>query len=260
MTVFGPLRQARTMADVDRGLINLQSNLETALDEAFDKIYEQAIIFILLMMMQEDPGYQPFLDEFRRDPRLASDLGTAQAKRVAAEVADATRRRAIEYKAKPKRDLPVEPAPSPSAAPVVDPNFNDWQDAVFGEGRAEAIAITETTDAISTAETEAAGIITNSTSPHVLVGTWITAEDERVCPICAPLHGTTTDVYSRTFRNGPPAHPRCRCRIRWAARQLQAESSRPMRVAKRMLLDEAVRLLLEFDNSKHPRGPDGTSQ
>lgn len=236
MGVFAPLRAARTIDDVDRGTVNLQANLEAALDDAFDKIYEQAIIFILLWMMSEDPGYQPFLDDFRRDPRLAADLGTAQARRVASEIADSTRRRVIEYRAKPKRDLPVEPAPSPSQSPAIDPDFDQWRDAVFGQGRAEAIGITETTEAISQAETQAAAIVTNSTSPHALHGTWVTAEDERVCPICAPLHDQPMEVYTRTFPSGPPAHPRCRCRIRWAVRQLQESTVRPMKVARRMLL------------------------
>lgn len=45
---------------------------------------------------------------------------------------------------------------------------------------------------------------------------WVTAEDERTCPFCAPLHGMTIgidDVYSmkgRTY-SGPPIHPKCRC-------------------------------------------------
>lgn len=45
---------------------------------------------------------------------------------------------------------------------------------------------------------------------------WVTVEDERVCPICEPLHDVVID-FAELFRSGdfvgegPPAHPRCRC-------------------------------------------------
>lgn len=42
---------------------------------------------------------------------------------------------------------------------------------------------------------------------------WQTAEDERVCVICLPLHGkqrTKGGLYPGGY-DGPPAHPRCRC-------------------------------------------------
>jgi len=44
---------------------------------------------------------------------------------------------------------------------------------------------------------------------------WYTARDERVCPICAPLHGQVV-VVRGVFAGGhdnPPAHPQCRCTI-----------------------------------------------
>lgn len=52
---------------------------------------------------------------------------------------------------------------------------------------------------------------------------WVTAGDENVCKTCGPLAGMirrTTggrNIY-RAFRNGiynPPAHPRCRCTVRY---------------------------------------------
>lgn len=39
---------------------------------------------------------------------------------------------------------------------------------------------------------------------------WLTARDERTCPRCAPLDGTTYKL-SDTFR--PPLHPACRCAV-----------------------------------------------
>lgn len=42
---------------------------------------------------------------------------------------------------------------------------------------------------------------------------WITMLDERVCAICRPLHGQGREVYGGRFPSGPPAHPRCRCKL-----------------------------------------------
>lgn len=44
---------------------------------------------------------------------------------------------------------------------------------------------------------------------------WLTADDERVCPICGVIDGETKDMDS-TFSVGtllPPAHPSCRCAV-----------------------------------------------
>lgn len=40
--------------------------------------------------------------------------------------------------------------------------------------------------------------------------TWITADDERTCPICRPRNGV---VYKLKDLDGPPAHPDCRCSV-----------------------------------------------
>lgn len=44
-----------------------------------------------------------------------------------------------------------------------------------------------------------------------LIKVWNTQRDERVCPICSPLNGTTQAVWGKQFPNGAPAHYRCRC-------------------------------------------------
>jgi hypothetical protein len=41
---------------------------------------------------------------------------------------------------------------------------------------------------------------------------WITKADERVCPICGPLHEQPETTWAFTFPDGPPAHVNCRCR------------------------------------------------
>lgn len=44
---------------------------------------------------------------------------------------------------------------------------------------------------------------------------WVTAWDERTCPVCAPLHNVTVKLgeeFPGGF-DGPPAHPNCRCAL-----------------------------------------------
>ena len=79
----------------------------------------------------------------------------------------------------------------------------------FGTQRASLIASTEVTRAFA----EATRIAYDETG--VVSGyRWDTARDERVCPICGPLHGQIVPKGQR-FQGGlfPPAHPRCRCGI-----------------------------------------------
>jgi len=44
---------------------------------------------------------------------------------------------------------------------------------------------------------------------------WQTAEDQDVCDHCEPLDGHGQLVYGSRYPGGPPAHPRCRCYLRW---------------------------------------------
>lgn len=61
---------------------------------------------------------------------------------------------------------------------------------VFGEARAENIAVTEVTRAISTGQEAAWREINRQYGEDVVVGKrWLTANDDRVCSICAPLGG-----------------------------------------------------------------------
>ena len=79
----------------------------------------------------------------------------------------------------------------------------------FGQRRAQAIATTEITRAYSQAatitqqEVAAMGVVT--------LRQWVTWRDDRVCPICGPLHNTFEDVWQLEFPDGPPAHVNCRC-------------------------------------------------
>lgn len=85
---------------------------------------------------------------------------------------------------------------------------------LFGATRADVIASTEVTRMYA----EGNMLAWESTG---VVGAvrWRTAVDERVCPICGPLHNMTARINANGFTtelgglglNSPPAHPRCRC-------------------------------------------------
>ena len=81
---------------------------------------------------------------------------------------------------------------------------------MFGGERAKLIAATEVTNAY--AEANRLSYIESGVVDEI---EWRTARDERVCPICGPLHGRRTSVENPDFdgRGIPSAHPRCRCWI-----------------------------------------------
>lgn len=79
---------------------------------------------------------------------------------------------------------------------------------MFSRNRAEMIAITEVTRAFAEgnlASWKASGVVNGKR--------WMTAEDELVCPICAPLANSEAELNGNFEGNldSPPAHIRCRC-------------------------------------------------
>ena len=78
----------------------------------------------------------------------------------------------------------------------------------FGTQRASLIASTEVTRAFAEANR-----IAYDESGVVTAYQWQTAADERVCPICGPLHGKQAQKGQRFNGLFPPAHPNCRCWI-----------------------------------------------
>jgi len=79
----------------------------------------------------------------------------------------------------------------------------------LGLSRAQLVARTEVTNAISVAEGRAV-----STSSQDIIATmfWFTRDDERVCIICEPRHKKPRGT---NWEMPPPAHPRCRCFPFW---------------------------------------------
>ncbi len=83
-------------------------------------------------------------------------------------------------------------------------------DAIFGRKRAEMVAATEVTRAISVAE---AWLLLFWSDAGFETGEriWHTEEDGKVCPVCRPLNRTPEAIWVGTAPAGPPAHPNCRC-------------------------------------------------
>ncbi len=84
---------------------------------------------------------------------------------------------------------------------------------VFGATRAKRIAVTETTRIFVEANRAV-----NDGNPVIIGYQVLTAADERVCPVCGPLHGAHRDKAARFYRHptmgdiaGPPFHVNCRC-------------------------------------------------
>lgn len=118
----------------------------------------------------------------------------------------------------------------------------------FGQWRARTIAITELTNAYAGGAIASWRDINRQVGAEIITGKqWLTANDERVCPVCAPLGGLRFDLEAQpadedtqerraqvsglgdvfvhpggggaagkfagqTFMR-PPAHPNCRCSV-----------------------------------------------
>jgi hypothetical protein len=93
-------------------------------------------------------------------------------------------------------------------------DFRDITERAFTAERAKSIAITEATRA------QFEGTRDTQSELHKLGFTtqlvWFTVNDDRVCPICAPLHGVPEDNPGGGVWDGgitQPAHTGCRCRV-----------------------------------------------
>lgn len=94
-------------------------------------------------------------------------------------------------------------------------NFAELMADAFSDARAELIAATEVTRAITAGEQGLVSYLVVFTGRMQLTATWHTAADDMVCDVCEPLNGTGEEVFGRVSLSGPPAHPRCRCWLDW---------------------------------------------
>lgn len=105
--------------------------------------------------------------------------------------------------------------------------LNGRRSEAFTAGRANTIAITETTRGISAATVGSAQIESDEgrraeglppgerqgplSLPVGLLAKWITSRLPNVCPVCRPLDGKSEAVWGLLFPGGPPAHRGCNC-------------------------------------------------
>lgn len=78
-------------------------------------------------------------------------------------------------------------------------------------GRAHGQVVSETTRAVHQANEKAA----IAAGARTFEDAWVTENDGRVCRICGPLHNTDRTLWEFMQPQGPPAHPNCRCSIKW---------------------------------------------
>lgn len=94
------------------------------------------------------------------------------------------------------------------------------------QSRAETIARTETMTALNEGRAAMAEQVVESglVLESEMVKIWATAKDERVCPICGPMDGDEIQrdeafvLPDAIELNEPPAHPNCRCVVRYEYR------------------------------------------
>lgn len=87
-------------------------------------------------------------------------------------------------------------------------------DAIGDAERAETIARTESMTAVHQGQREAwSQAIDDGLLPEDVKRVWIVTDDDKLCPICAPLDGETAGIDENFVEDidGPPAHPNCRC-------------------------------------------------
>lgn len=79
----------------------------------------------------------------------------------------------------------------------------------FGPKRAESIAITEITRAANQSTLSYQRWLAENSVTMTRI--WRTSNDDKTCPVCAPLNGKPESEWGETYPDGAPAHPRCRC-------------------------------------------------
>lgn len=121
-----------------------------------------------------------------------------------------------------RRLAPIPEALTPQVQRVIDQQVNRYRDRqLLLRGR--SIAETETQNAIAQGERAFwdRGIADGAVDAETVFKTWRTVFDDRVCPICFPLHGQTIPfnelfLTSEGGVTGPTVHPRCRCYLEFS--------------------------------------------
>ncbi|MFQ5610067.1 MAG: phage minor head protein, partial [Woeseiaceae bacterium] len=178
-------------------------------DQMQAEINEESATALLLIMIAAHQSTQNRL-RFRVSggnvEGIAAGVTKPQAAQLARQMLDNTRDRLLQLEAKLRLDPQID-----------EKKFRDELAksvaVVISDERAGGAAVTETTRAISSGQRLGGDDYAARYPEVVLTERWLTERDERVCPICAPLHGKKSDVWAAQFPSGPPAHPNCRCEL-----------------------------------------------
>jgi hypothetical protein len=197
--------------------------------EAEKKLYAELLLVYLLAvggMSQYTGDLQPSEEVSKK---MADSYASKRSRDVAAGMASKLRDKVKAAQIDAARSLSTGTA----TLDDVKTEFNNRIRDIFNDTLPEVIAATEVTGAISNAETDVARDV-NERNPNAgnranppnvgtggnypkgrLVSFWVTEHDGLVCKICRPLNGQRESVWVHIFQSGPPAHPNCRCRLRW---------------------------------------------
>jgi len=189
---------------VQKTFDDFRANAEQALENGEQPDYDElqaALVAALVVVLTQaalsradevQDEFQMFVDETELEAAIA-DWAQEEAESMAAGMVDTTRN---------IYDRAAEAPSSEQAQQLIDQATN--------ENRSDLVAITGITIALSAGLFLLNGIYRSQHNVE-MVEVWFTQDDERVCPICGPLHGTTPRTWRARFPGGPPAHPRCRC-------------------------------------------------
>lgn len=121
-----------------------------------------------------------------------------------------------------RRRIRVPEADTQFVREAIANDVENYREALIRR-RGRMIAETEMQNAIQQGERMfwEQAIANEQVDGGLLLKRWFTVQDERVCPICAPLHGQVrpfVDSYSSRGWTGesPPAHQLCRCYMQYA--------------------------------------------
>jgi len=191
--------EALKVADLGIGAINkaIRQALNKYVGPIVEEIHRRVLVLMLIFFGDDDGARTVFGDAIDQQGPLYRDLDLRARQRASEQVRILGRQMSDTNRAW-WDEMPDDSTPE------------DWaSERLLTDSRIENVSITETTNAVTIAERtvldEAEELGVNVTM------TWHTKLDERVCPVCGPLHGRGPEKWFEDFRQGPPAHVRCRC-------------------------------------------------
>lgn len=122
-----------------------------------------------------------------------------------------------------RQRIPIPAADTQFAREAIAEDLENYRRRLLNE-RGRNIAESEMQNAIQAGERQfwEQAIANEEVDGGLLAKRWFTVQDDRVCPICAPLHGQI-QPFAKSYSSlgftgeGPPAHQRCRCYLQYAA-------------------------------------------